>query len=233
MKTFLRRHSCSDEILPLAATVSLLGRDDGCRGFTLIEIVVALFIFAILGTITAIGLRAVIKTHQRVEQVDKHLQKLQIAMTLMRRDISQFVDRPVASTSGESLPSLLIKNTSDFALTTGGYANPFSATKRSTLQRVAYQLKDHKLIRITWPALDRPPHITPLQRILLTHVTSMSLSFINDKGQTINVWAPGTIQNSTVQPGTLPRAIIITLTLQHQGKLRSVFPIVGRGFNAQ
>ena len=202
-------------------------------GFTLIEVIVALFIFAILGVIAAMGLRSVISTQRQIKKTDSQLQELQIAVTLMRRDIAQFVDRRVASTSGELLDSLLITNTSDFELTTGGYANPLAAVKRGTLQRVAYQFKDHELIRLTWPVLDRAPHSAPLRRVLLTNVTQMSLSFIDDKGGVVNVWSPNADQKGKIQSGTLPRAIIVTLTLAHQGTLKNVFPIVGRGSNEQ
>jgi general secretion pathway protein J len=195
------------------------------KGFTLIEIIVALFIFAILGTIAAIGLRAVIRTHKHLEKVDKNISQLEIAMTLMRRDLTQMTDRAITNTSGEELPALMVINNHHIEFTTGGYANPFAASKRGTLQRVAYQLKNNKLVRLTWSAIDRPAHIEPSRRVMLNGVTHMNLSFFDNQKQIINVWTPD------ANVGTLPQAIIFTLKLRNHSTLQGVFPIVGRGFN--
>ena len=111
--------------------------------------------------------------------------------------------------------------------TTSGYANPFSKSKRGTLQRVAYKLEGKNLLRLTWSVLDRPPHIEPSRRIMLNGVTGMNLGFLDNKNQIINAWTP----NATTS--MLPNAIVFTLTLQHHKTLRSVFPIAGRGFDDQ
>jgi len=197
------------------------------KGFTLIEIIIALFIFAILGTIAAIGLHEVIRTHRRVMQTDKKISRLLLSMTLMRRDFLQITDRPITSTSGGVLPALVSTDRHHIEFTASGYANPFAMSKRGTLHRVAYTLTNKKLVRLSWSLLDRPPHVEPSHRVLLNGVTGMNLSFVDNKNQVINVWAP----NSSV--GALPRAIILTITLGHRKKLRNVFPIAGRGVDDQ
>lgn len=197
------------------------------NGFTLIEIVIALFIFAILGTIAAIGLHSVIQTHKHLEKVDNNMSRLAMALTLMRRDFIQITDRAITSTSGGILPAFMVINNHDIEFTTGGYTNPFSVNKRGTLQRVAYQLENNKLVRLTWSVMDRPPHIESSRRVMLNDVTDMNLGFLDNKNQIINVWTPG------ANVGMLPNAIIFTLTLQNHNTLQSVFPIAGRGFNDQ
>src|SRR3989338_4904860 len=64
------------------------------RGFTLIEIIVALFIFAIVGVLAAMSLNTMIRAHKRLDVADSHLLQLEISMTMMRRDIAQIIDRP-------------------------------------------------------------------------------------------------------------------------------------------
>lgn len=192
------------------------------NGFTLIEILIALFIFAILGTIAAIGLHAVLNTHERIEHTQRELRNMQWAFLLMRRDFTQLIQRPITSTGGEELPALLINSTNHVEFTTGGFINPNAISPRSTLIRVAYELDHHQLVRLTWPVLDRPTQISAQRRILLNHVTHMHFNYVDDHGQLLNVWATNSIIS-------LPQAIIINLTIKNVGNWQGVFPIVGRG----
>lgn len=190
------------------------------RGFTLIEILIALFIFAILGSMAAIGLHAVSHTYQQLEHTQQQIRRLQFVTTLMRRDFTQIIMRSATSTSGNSLAPLVMTTTDNIEFTTGGFANPYSAEKRSTLQRIQYEFENHELIRITWPVLDRAPNATPQYQVLLRHLKKMSLRYVDKKGQLLNVW-------TTTTP--LPQAIVVTLTLENGAIWRGVFPLVSRG----
>lgn len=201
-------------------------------GFTLIEIIVALFIFAILGTIVAISLHTVLQNYQRVERVDKQLQKLQMMVTLMRRDISQIVDRPVSDITGEILPAFFIDKVNHIEFTTGGHTNPFALENRSSLRRVAYEWNGKQLTRLTWSVLDRSAKSKPLSRILLSSVTKFRLSFLDDQGKISVAWPPTDKWQAHISAEVFPRAIIVALTLDHQRTMRLVFPIVARGWNA-
>jgi len=180
------------------------------QGFTLIEVMVALFIFAILGTITAIGLHSVIKTYRHVKTADQQLQKLQLAMTLMRRDTSQVVDRSIVDAKGKILPAFMVNGAHAFELT----------TQNNRLQRIGYALKDGQWVRLTWPELNRSSHMVPSRKVLLSHVKNVRLKFVNDKGKIGETWSAS---------ASFPQAIVITLTLQDQKKLVGIFPTPARG----
>ncbi len=193
-------------------------------GFTLIEILVALLIFAILSVITVVGLRSMIRSHHHLDKVDQQLQQVMSAMTVLRRDITQTITRPITSSTGTGLiPAFQSTSTTAFEFTRAGYTNPFMIAPRSTMQRVGYEFKNHKLIRITWPVLDRAPDTQPTQRVLLNHVDNMTINFVDDKGQQQESWSTQT----NVQ--AIPRAVILMMHIKGMGELKGIFPIDGRG----
>src|SRR3990167_2530697 len=197
-------------------------------GFTLVEVLIALFIFAILGTITIIGVRSVIHTYQRMKAVNHELEQIQAAVTQMLFYFIQMIQRPILNENGKELPPLLIDSEHRIEFTTAGNSNPSALEKRGTLTRVAYDWRDGELIRFTWPALDRSPQTTPERRVLLRHVTQMTLRYVNLQDQLMNVWVT---DNTTSNPLIrLPQAIVVTLTLSSLGVWQGVFPIAGRGY---
>lgn len=196
-------------------------------GFTLVEVLIALFIFSILGMITIISISSVVHTYQRMKRVNNQLEQIQTAATLMRSDFTQMIQRPILSEHGEELPSLVTTSAHYVEFTTAGYSNPLAFEKRSTLRRVAYEWRDNKLIRLSWSALDRPPQITPERRILLRNVTQMTWMYVNHQGQLMNVWVTDNSGNPLI---LLPQAILVTLTLSHLGVWQGVFPLVSRGY---
>ena len=200
------------------------------EGFTLVEIMVALFVFVILGTIAAVGLHTVIQTHRHLQQMDEQLQKLQVLMTLLRRDMSQIVNRGVIGITGETLPAFLVDKANHIEFTTGGYTNPLSAEKRSSLQRVAYEWNGDALVRLTWSVLDRAPGSKALERTLLTQVKKLHIDFIDRDGNTVPDWPPNNGAWINATQNVLPKALLLTLTLSSNKTLYAVFPIVGRGF---
>lgn len=194
------------------------------RGFTLLEILIALAIFAIVAVSSALVLRSVLETSHHLKVSDQRLTEVMTAVTIMRRDITQMLVRPVKDTSGGLLPALLTPNRTQFEFTRAGYTNPLQMSARSTLQRVAYSLKQQTLYRTTWPVLDRAPHTKPSNRVLLKRVRSIGLRFVNAKGEWVEAW-----ENTASNAATLPKALIVTLELKDLGKVKLVFAIRAQG----
>ncbi len=193
------------------------------QGFTLVEILIALFVFAIMSTIATVGLTSVIRSYERSSIHFERLAELQIAMTIMQQDMTQMINRPILDNVSERQPAFSATRPEYFEFTRVGYSNPQMTLPRSTLQRVAYQWQDNQLIRTTWPVLDRATNTAPMQRILLTDVTQMQIRFLSDKNQFFTSWP--TPQAASV----FPKAIEITLNLKDYGSIQRLFLIPATG----
>lgn len=194
-------------------------RQNKISGFTLLEILVALFIFTILSLMLASGLRTVIDAEASTEAHAERLRVLQMTLLLMSRDIEQTVNRPILNAAGHQDPAF-IGDSKGFSFTHGGLANPDATIARSSLQRTAYTWQDNRIWRTSWLVLDQAPASQPHKRPLLTNVTAASFEYLDGAGKLQPNW-PSSGENN--QP--LPRAVKITLTLDKWGTLSQLYLI--------
>lgn len=196
------------------------------RGFTLLELLVALAIFALLSVMAYGGLRNVLDTRAHVTAEMARLATLQTAFTLMERDIEQALARSVRDNYGDVRPALAGGSNSDalvLELTHAGYRNP-SARPRSQLQRVAYQLQDGKLQRLLWPVLDRAPVTEPVVTELLADVSAVQVLFYDQQLVAQPAW-PVTIASDATSR-SLPRAMEVSIEFVGWGRVTRLFRMV-------
>lgn len=202
------------------------------RGFTLIEILVALVIFAIMGVLAAMSLQSMIRTHSMLKKSDASLTQLQIAMTLMRRDIIQVIDRPIIDSDGSIEAAFVGSGGNQIVFTRTGLQNPLNISAQSNMQRVGYTLEDDKLIRLTWDVLDQPPRAEPEKQILFDRVQSLQWQFLTDKNQLVSSWPPAQGSNLKMQnQSSLPKAVFMVMHIKNEGVIQGVFPVPARGIS--
>lgn len=196
-------------------------------GFTLIEILIALFIFAIIATITATMLHTIINAHQDSERYYKRLTQIQLAVSLIRKEIQQIATQPIYDDKGKLLPPIyaLPKH---LEFTRAGLVNPDFIAKRSTLQRVAIYLQDHSLYLKTWTRLNRNQDAQSNTKLLLTDVDQFEVQYLSFGQGFADNWPPGNMPlqtNCGLNNYPIPRAIKIKLVLTKLGKLNLIIPI--------
>ena len=191
-------------------------------GFTLLELLVALAIFAVLAAIAYTALNQVTETRRYMEVKAARLNALQLAFTVLERDIEQGAPREVRDEFGDTEPALKGGGAGPrlLSLTRGGWRNPLGLT-RSHLQRVAYVFADKQFVRESWPVLDRGPGVTPYAEVLLEDVEAVELRFL-DPARTWQVFWP--MPN---QAAPMPRAVEITIELADWGRITRLFRVPG------
>jgi general secretion pathway protein J len=203
------------------------------KGFTLIEVMVALLIFAIVGILAAQGLKTLMRSHEIIHNQSNRLEELQIAQFLIERNLSQTIDRSITDEQNIVQPALT--GTADsIEFTHGGYTNPQGAALRSTLQRTAYFLSKGELIQRNWPVLDRTTKTVPNDRSLIKQVTGLRFRYYDNLSQPHISWPPGSTNQKALIPQNpeLPRAVEMTITLAHFGELSRVYIIQGKSLSA-
>ncbi|WP_316365335.1 type II secretion system minor pseudopilin GspJ [Candidatus Thiodiazotropha sp. CDECU1] len=195
-----------------------------CHGFTLLELLIAMMIFAILATFVYTGLKVVLDTEHQTSQYSQRISKLQLGLNLMQRDIEQLVARPVRDEYGDQQPALKSGGISDILLelTRDGFSNPMQLP-RSNLQRVGYTFEENTLYRLTWPTLDRSQESEPYRQKLIGDIASLELVFYDKALQEKREWPPRTSGGQDEDPSTLPVSIELKLELKDWGTIRRLF----------
>lgn len=177
-------------------------------GFTLIELVVALFIAAIMFFFGYRALSQAINSRKEVDEQAARLQALQTTMRILEQDFELLQPRPVRNTIGDGYqPALSAPFNTGFTgsvstqlsgsslkgssppivtFTRVGWTNPVGV-QRSEMQRVVYTIEDGSLTRSYYPVLDPVEGVLPVKRALIDHVKSFTLRFM-DAGHN---WQPG------------------------------------------
>ncbi len=195
------------------------------HGFTLLELLVAVAVFAILSAMAYGGLRNVIDNSMQTEISMQRLQQVQLAMVSISRDFTQLSQRNIRDEYGNTNNYILTGEGTDVFIefSRGGRRNP-AELLRSHLQRVAYKIEDNTLSRLHWPHLDRTQEMEPYESILLEDVENANIRFLDSNNEWHNEWPPldatGQADGSTV----VLTAIEFSLELQDWGELVRLFP---------
>ena len=158
-------------------------------GFTLMEVLVALFIFAVVGLISAQLLGRTVNAYEVLDDRGQRLGQIHRAMLVVERDMLQFRNRPIRMAQGEPLPALMIGDEGALSMTRGGWRNPLQRP-RSELQRVGYRMQDEKLVRGYWSVLDRRGDEEPISQTLLEGVEKLEFFAIDQNGEEHKFWPP-------------------------------------------
>jgi general secretion pathway protein J len=185
------------------------------RGFTLIELVVAMAIFAMLALAGWKVFDGLMRTRERATAHAEQLSAWQMTYGQLLRDLSQAVPRPIQTSIG--VDSALISDGQFIAFTRTGVIDP-RVGMLSGLERVRYEIQNGQLIRLSLNQPDQWGVTPPLRQVLLSDVTDWQISLIDQTSTT--VWPPidtgSSSSTSSTQTPTgdvrLPRGIRVSLT---------------------
>lgn len=190
------------------------------EGFTLIEVMVAMAIFAILSALAYGTLNQTLLSAEILSDRMDRLQAIQRTMRMLTDDMHQLSPRPVRDELGDNYsPALSTSFQSGFAveLTRSGWNNPM-VLPRSTLQRAAYRIEEEELIRYHWTVMDRTLSTEPVSVVLLDGVESIQFRFFLADGEFTEQWPPLS-QAGPANVRMRPRAIEIILRLADEGEI--------------
>ena len=184
-------------------------------GFTLVEMLVALFIF---GLLAAAGVTVMSYAIDSQAQVRTHMDRtaeFQRMRAILKADLAQAAPRRTRGLDGQPSPSAFIGGGSGGAvltLTRRGWENA-DGRPRASLQYVEYRLVEDRLERATRPALDGAALGPP--QVLYTGVSALQPAFLS-RGR----WTPTWLGELSTQ---LPDAVRLEMELEGVGSTTQLF----------
>lgn len=185
----------------------------GASGFTLVELLVAISLLAVVSGMAYRGLDQILSAQKRIAAEQKRW-SIDLALNLLVEDLSQMARRPVRigkeieaalavkETVAPDLPfDAQLKFTRHSPLDTSGSLSANSA-------RVGYRIVAGNLERMMWYHLDFPSEVVPDIALVLDQVAAIRLRYMDPFGIWQNQWSV------PVATPLLPRAVELTLGLQ-------------------
>ena len=179
------------------------GYRSGQRGLTLIELLVAVSLLAIIGLLGYRGLDSVRLSTGHVSQQSERHQQLAMSLARIGRDIANIVG------AGSEVPSLPTASSSElsFLRVSSGGMPP---------RRVGYrwQAETGSLLLAGWPDIDAPD---VRAQVLLADVKSMRIAYLDINGNWLDQWPATAV--------SLPRAFRVSLELPDLGHFERIFDV--------
>lgn len=199
------------------------------RGFTLIEVLVAMAILAVVIMATHQILDSTTKAKEASDEKIAELNGLQTAFRLMDQDFSQMTQRTVRNEAGDAQEQYLLAGRyilesqyDGIAFVRDGWVNPISLLPRSELQAVGYRVLDDNLERVYRVYVDQLDNMEPRVQVVLKGIEELKFEFLDADNEWQEQW----------QIKALPKAVAVTLQQIEAEPIRRVFLVPGQGKNS-
>lgn len=189
-------------------------------GFTLVEILVAMLIMAVLSVLAYNAFDGILLVESRSKEDFLAENRRGLATSIMLNDFFHLRARPVRDQLG-GVRNAYVAPSGEYAVefTRGGL--PDFLTMRGGIQRVAYRAEDGQLIRTTWETVDSGPINIERDQVLATGVLDMTIEQLDLQGAFIPNWPP---VNENLQPEALPVMVRIRLKLENSEDITLLVP---------
>jgi len=190
-------------------------RPSTAGGFTLVELLVAVGVLAVVAALAWGGLATLSSSRAQIEAEHLRLEALSRSFGRFEADLRAAVARPVRGEFGDSLPAL--RGEPGYLEFTRGLPTSLIESAGPDLRRVAWRQTGSTMERLVWPTLDRAPGASPIVEAMLPDVLGFELRYIDAQGRSMQRWLDGA--------DSLPRAVELRLDLQGQGSVRRLIEL--------
>ncbi len=197
-------------------------------GFTLIEILIAVVIFALMAAVAYRGLDAILESKRHIDIESEKWRKITLFFSRLERDISVIAPRSIRDAIKGEANALVGEVTAS-----GDYDAQLAFTRMGSgeelnmlaaPQRVGYRFRNNNVEILRWPVLDQAPNTKPSVSILMPDITALEFRYLDENTQWVSRWAPPTPPGAK-SSDQLPNAIEVKLTLKTGEVLTRLFDL--------
>ena len=191
------------------------------KGFTLLEMVVAIGIFAVIAAVVYPAMQHFIDAREQLSAKGSELTSLQNTMLFLENDLRYSLDRNVRDGYGDPEAAFVTDLESDEIIRLTTAYPDIGVYGSSVPKRVAWIYDDTDLLRRTWRVLDRVTDTLETTRLMLENVTDLDIRFATVDGNDLD-WS----RDWEGQQG-LPIAVEISFELYDTTTYRRVIELPG------
>lgn len=193
------------------------------KGFTLIEMLVAASVFAVLSVVSYTAITAVLSARTTVENKRSEIVVMQRVYGLLKNDLRYALPRKARDELGGIEPPLLIDTKGELIRLTTQYP---SIGKKSNIKRVVWELESSSLWRSHYSVIDGAEGVLVARRKLLDNVAQIAVYThrgVNNGSGIINVER----LNAWTDPILLPLAIELEIEMKNEKTFQWIFEVTG------
>ena len=159
-------------------------------GFTLVELLVALAIFALMSGFAYRALNGMLESREALQKESRKWRDVALTVGRLERDLDAVLPRRAVGASGTTHAALssqldLVSAPTGLALTRAG--NVLLEGELSAPQRVGWRLREGRIERLAWASVDAAPRDEPAAIGVLGNVSALSFRFMDPKS---GEWRP-------------------------------------------
>ena len=191
-----------------------------CRGFTLVEILVALLIMAVLSVLAYNAFDGILLVEQRSKEEFLAENRRSLATSILLNDFLHLRPRPARDELGGIREAYRAPSGNyDVEFTRGGL--PDFPAMQGGIQRVAYRVEEGRLLRSTWQRVDSGPTPRVSDQVLADGIDDIRVEQLDSGGEFVPVWPP---VNESLPVEAVPAMIRVTLRLKERGEISLLIP---------
>lgn len=194
-------------------------------GFTLIEILVALAIFAIMAVMSYRALAVLLDSRTQLNSETEKWRNCAIFFTRVESDLQSLLNRSVRSADDLVAAPLSVnpdnQAESTLTLTRAGYAQAEGTLLAP--QRVGYRLRDGRVEMLLWSHLDAAPRATPQVFPALPNVSDFKVRLLDARANWQTRWPMVDNQTGSSAKEVAPELVEMSVTLKSGETITRLF----------
>ena len=194
-------------------------------GFTLLEVVVAVAIFALMASITFPAMIQFLDARERIEERSQNILSLQKAFLFLQKDLRYTLARKLKDEQGEpSEYEFDAGSTGEYLLRITALYPDININGLSVPRMVVWKFEENQLIRLQWSVFEPYIETQPYKQIMLDGVRNIEFRFARKENDQIT-WSTTWDEDEGIPDGV--EAIIAVENNGKEHEYRRLFEMTG------